>query len=193
VSTNTDIQVEQGIPYGAGKLLDVYRPGAGAGAVRPAPTVLLWHGVGPDERDVMATLATATAAYGLTVVVPDWRSDAPDEGRAHLLASLAWTLAPTTGGSPIQDLLTGDADPVPFWLVHGTEDTVVPVKASREFAGALTKKGWPFRFEEQPTDHAGVILTEYDRELGRCVRATAAHAVKAGELSASLLAEAAAV
>ena len=38
--------------------------------------MLLWHGVGPDERDVLETLAVQTAGYGLTVVVPDWRSDA---------------------------------------------------------------------------------------------------------------------
>ena len=239
----TDIGVEQGIPYGLGKLLDVYRP-RWQDAV-PTPTVLLWHGVGLDERDVMATLATATAAYGLTVVVPDWRSDAPDEGRAHLLTSLDWTRercaelggrgddaivlagwsrggraaaavgvrpdavggwrplsvvclaaaytrpAPTTGGSPIQDLLTGNAEPVPFWLVHGTEDTVVAVTASREFAAALTKKGWPFRFEEQPTDHAGVIMTEYDNDVKRCRPATAHHAVAAGQLSTRMLASAA--
>ena len=245
VNAITGIGVERGIRYGHGKLLDVYRPRRdGAG---PAPTVLLWHGVGLDERDVMETLATATAEYGLTVVVPDWRSDAPDEGRAHLLASLAWTRersaelgglgddaivlagwsrggrsaaavgvrpdavdgwrprsvvclaaaytrpAPTTGTSPIEDLLTGNAEPVPFWLVHGTQDTVVPVTAAREFAAALTKKGWPFRFEEQPTDHAGVISTEYDLDLNRCRPATAAHAVAAGELSARLTAEAAGV
>jgi predicted esterase len=243
VNAITDISVEQGIPYGLGKLLDVYRPRRQDAG--PAPTVLLWHGVGLDERDIMATLATATAAYGLTVVVPDWRSDAPDEGRAHLLTSLAWTRercaelggrgddaivlagwsrggrsaaavgvrpdavggwrplsvvclgaaytrpAPTTGTSPIEDLLTGTAEPVPFWLVHGTRDTVVPVTASREFAAALAKKGWPFRFEEQPTDHAGVILTEYDFGLKRCRRASAAHAVRAGELSARFMAEAA--
>jgi predicted esterase len=56
------------VPYGQGKLLDIYRPvPAGAG---PAPTVLLWHGVGPDERDVLETLAVQAAGYGLTVVVP---------------------------------------------------------------------------------------------------------------------------
>lgn len=238
------ISVQRGVPYGLGKLLDIYRPDAGAG---PAPTVLLWHGVGPDERDVLATLATAAAGHGLTVVVPDWRSDAPDGGGAHLLASLAFTReragslgglgedaivlagwsrggrsaaavgvrpdavggwrprgvvclaaaytrpAPTSGGSPIEDLRVTDVTPVPFWLVHGTEDTVVPVRASREFAALLAEKGWPVRFEEQPTDHAGVIGTEHDEAARRCRPATSPAAIAAGELSARMIAEAAGV
>lgn len=238
MGANTGIRVERGIPYGHGQFLDIYRPDDAG----PAPTVLLWHGVGPAERDVLEPLATTTASYGLTVVVPDWRSDAADEGRAHLLASLdfarsgaagrgddavvlaGWSRggrcaaavgvrpdavggwrplgvvclaagftrpAPVTGTSPIKDLLTGDATPVPFWLAHGSQDTVVEVSASREFAAALAKKGWPVRFEEQPTDHAGVVRTEYDPDIKRCRPATAAHAVAAGALSARLIAEAA--
>lgn len=245
VSTNTDIRVERGIPYGHGKLLDIYR--SGTPGIGPVPTVLLWHGVGLDERNVLATLATATAGHGLTVVVPDWRSDAPDEGRAHLLTSLAFTrsraawlggrgddaivlagwsrggraaaavgvrpdavggwrplgvvclaaafirTAPTTGTCPLDDLLATDAPAVPFWLVHGTEDDISPVSQSREFAAALTSKGWPVRLEEQPTDHGGVVGTEYDFGTRRCRPATAAHAVAAGALSARLIAEAAGV
>jgi len=185
------------------------------------------------------------AGYGLTVVVPDWRSDAPDGGGAHLLASLAfareraaalggigedaivlagWSRggraaaavavrpeavggwrplgvvclgaaytrdAPTTGGSPIADLAATGAAPVPFWLVHGTYDTVVPVQASREWAALLAQQGWPVRFEEQPTDHAGVIGTEYDENARRCRPASPGPAVAAGRLSARMIAEAA--
>src|SRR5215471_4829850 len=44
VHTESESRIERAVPYGQGKLLDIYRPGpAGAG---PAPTVLLWHGVG---------------------------------------------------------------------------------------------------------------------------------------------------
>jgi predicted esterase len=235
-----EIPAERGVPYGHGKLLDIYRP-PGGGA---APIVLLWHGIGPDERDVLEPLARATAALGTVVVVPDWRSDAPDEGRAHLLASLAFTRqaaaglgagddaivlagwsrggrcaaaigvrpeavggwrplavaclgaaytrpAPTTGTSPMADLAAGHATPVPFWIVHGTADTVVPVVASREFAAALRRRGWPVRLEEPPSDHAGVVMAEYGRVLRRCRPARAGHAVAAGRLSARMLAAAA--
>ncbi|MFC8130230.1 alpha/beta hydrolase [Streptomyces sp. NPDC057302] len=65
------------------KLLDIHTSG------RPDDRcVLLWHGMGPDERDVMATLAREIAALGPTVLVPDWRSDRPDGGREHLTDAL---------------------------------------------------------------------------------------------------------
>ncbi|KOG42745.1 hypothetical protein ADK74_16250 [Streptomyces decoyicus] len=76
--------------------MDVHRPAGAsetsgaAGASGATPTVLLWHGIGPDERDVLEPLARTTAALGVLVLVPDWRSDAADGGRAHLLESLAF-------------------------------------------------------------------------------------------------------
>ncbi|MET9611296.1 alpha/beta hydrolase [Kitasatospora indigofera] len=83
-----DIDVTTGLRYaGSGRYLDVYRPAARPG---PAPVVLLWHGRGPDERDVLAPLARAAAGLGLVVLVPDWRSDAPDGGSAHLRDSVAF-------------------------------------------------------------------------------------------------------
>lgn len=71
----------------ASQLLDVHRP---EGALAATPAVLLWHGMSPDSRFEVAALAAETASHGLTVFVPDWRSDAPDGGRAHLTASLRY-------------------------------------------------------------------------------------------------------
>jgi len=175
VHANAEVSVERGVAYGHGKLLDIYRPDSGSGpAGGPAPTVLLWHGAGPDERYALAPLAVAAASHGLTVAAFTRR-------------------APTTGSSPIEDLREAGAAPVPFWLAHGTGDVVVDIAASREFAALLTGKGWPVWFEEQPTDHAGIIGAEYDPAAGRVRPAAAAAAVAAGELSARMVAEAAGV
>jgi dienelactone hydrolase len=81
------IRVEGGIAYRHGQALDVYMP--------PDPTdtpvVLLWHGVGANERDVLEPLARTTAALGVTVFVPDSHSGTADGGRDQLLASLSFT------------------------------------------------------------------------------------------------------
>ncbi|MEV2251776.1 alpha/beta hydrolase [Streptomyces sp. NPDC050147] len=70
---------------GDSKLLDVY-----ASERRDNRCVLLWHGTGPDERDMLAALAREVAGLGPTVLVPDWRSDQPDGGREHLIDSLRY-------------------------------------------------------------------------------------------------------
>uniref|UniRef100_A0AAU2V0B1 Carboxylesterase family protein n=1 Tax=Streptomyces sp. NBC_00003 TaxID=2903608 RepID=A0AAU2V0B1_9ACTN len=80
------------VPYtavdgSAPRLLDVYRS---EGDPATTPAVVLWHGMGPDSRFEVGALAEETASHGLTVFVPDWRSDAPDGGRAHLVASLRY-------------------------------------------------------------------------------------------------------
>lgn len=230
------------MPYGHGKVLDLYRPRDAS--AKAAPVVLLWHGVGPDQRDVLEPLARAAAALGLMVFVPDWRSDAPDGGRAHLLSSVSFTRqqapvvggdadaivlagwsrggkaaagiavspaaacgwrpaavvclasgfsspAPTTGTPPAADLVREHVSPVPFWLVHGTRDPVVSITGSREFAVLLARYGWPVQLEELPTDHAGVIMTEYDPEHGRCRPARDGEAFKAGRRTARILRSAA--
>ncbi|MGW7572562.1 alpha/beta hydrolase [Streptomyces sp. NPDC054765] len=103
------VETVRGLVYGpSGKQLDVHRPAGAAGAAGEpgpsgaaavckasaapgaTPTVLLWHGIGPDERDVLEPLARSMGALGALVLVPDWRSDAADGGRAHLLESLAF-------------------------------------------------------------------------------------------------------
>ncbi|MGP3925625.1 alpha/beta hydrolase [Streptomyces sp. 8N616] len=239
-----DLDVTHTLAHSAsGKAIDVYRPRAGAHDTA-VPTVLLWHGKGPDERDVLQPLAEAVARSGLNVLVPDWRSDAPDDGRAHLLESLdfardqaaalggntdrivlaGWSAgapaamgvalrpelvggwrpmavagiasrydwaARTTGTIPLSDLATTPAPPLPVWLVHGTADPAIESRYSREFAAALDSRGWPVHLEEPATDHAGVVMTEYDPEQDRCRPARAEHAVQGGQLTARVLIRAA--
>jgi predicted esterase len=84
------------------------------------------------------------------------------------------------------------AEPVPFHLVHGTRDTVVNIQQSRDFAAVAASRGWPVDLTETDTDHAGIVMTEYDRSTRRYRPTTAPHAVAAGLLSARTIAQAAA-
>ncbi|MFI0965050.1 alpha/beta hydrolase [Streptomyces sp. NPDC021080] len=238
------VVVTGGLVYEAGgQRLDVYRPRT---APTASPVVLLWHGRGPDERDVLAALARAAAASGVVCFVPDWRPDAHDGGRSHLSESVlfvqrygadfggdsarivlaGWSLggkaamaaalkpsalegwrpravvgiaggytgpAPLTGRAPI-DELTGTEESVPaipVWLIHGTADPVVDVEQSRRLHAALRHRGWPTSLHETDTDHAGVIMTEYDPVHHRCRPSDADHAVRGGNRTAQLLVRAA--
>ncbi|MEU3961125.1 alpha/beta hydrolase fold domain-containing protein [Streptomyces buecherae] len=228
--------------YGPDALaMDVHRPD---GARAAAPVALLWHGIGPEERDVMRPLAREIARRGVLVFVPDWRSDADDGGRAHLLDSLrfvrehagahggdadrcvlaGWSAgagaaaglalrpatsdgwrpvavvgiaghygrpARTTGVSPLAELATASAGPLPVRLVHGTADDIVPAAHTREFATALRGRGWPVRQAELATDYAGVVMAEFSAERGRCVPARAEHALAAGRATARIIPHAA--
>jgi predicted esterase len=99
--------------------------------------------------------------------------------------------AAMTGRPPLDDAHGGAVSPVPVWLVHGIRDTTVPVEQSRRFAALLGQSGWPVHLEETDTEHAGVVMTEYDPALGRCRPAKADHAIAAGHRTAEILALAA--
>ncbi|MFJ8624727.1 alpha/beta hydrolase [Kitasatospora sp. NPDC093550] len=122
--TNTPDEV---VPYADGRLLDVHRPprGTGGGAAGPAPVVLLWHGSGPNERDVLRPLAREAAGLGLLVLVPDWNVGQPDRGAAELLASLTQVrrLAAEFGGDPNRFVLAG-------WSLGGREAVAVATHPS---------------------------------------------------------------
>jgi dienelactone hydrolase len=242
-----DVLIERGVDYGLGKLADVYRPGQDG----PVPLALVWHGIGTGQRDVLEPLAAEVAGLGVAVIVPDWESEAPDGGRAHLLASVdfarglarqqparlvagrdgefvlaGWSrggrmaaslaLNPETAGGwrpsavvclaggfhretvmspagngPIADIARAAAKPVPFHLVHGTRDTRVDIRQSRDFAAAAASHGWPVRLAEPDTDHAGIVMTEWDAASRRCRPTTEPHALTAGRLSGRTIAEAA--
>ncbi|MEU6083614.1 alpha/beta hydrolase fold domain-containing protein [Streptomyces sp. NPDC047108] len=89
-----------------GKLIDVHQPRS---PLAGAAAVLLWHGSSPDDRQVLAPLARAVARHGVPVFVPDWRPDASDHGRAHLLGSRDFVLreADAYGADPERIVLAG--------------------------------------------------------------------------------------
>jgi predicted esterase len=99
------VDVLPDVDYGVGEALDVYRPAGATGR----PTVLFWHGMGVAERAVLVHLGEALAGLGAVVFIPDWRSDAADGGRAHLLGSLDFVRerAAEFGGDPGHIVLGG--------------------------------------------------------------------------------------
>lgn len=113
------------VEYAPGRLADVHA-GSGAGQV------LLWHGRGPNERGVLATLAGLVADRGPTVVVPDWSSEADDGGRADLLRSLRFTreTVEAQGGDPDALVLVG-------WSLGGTAAAGLTINARRLGVGVV--------------------------------------------------------
>lgn len=104
------VSLANGLTYGrSAQRLDVYHPDRPAAASGTRPVVLLWHGRGPDERDVLAPVARAAAALGVVCFVPDWRPDAQDAGRAHLCESAQFVQrhAADFGGDPSRITLAG--------------------------------------------------------------------------------------
>lgn len=90
------------------------------------PVVLLWHGMEPDQRGLLAPLAQTLVDAGWSVVVPDWDSSAADGGRADLLGSarLARELLVDNGHDP-------DALAVVGWSLGGTAAVSLTVHAKR--------------------------------------------------------------
>jgi predicted esterase len=102
------------------------------------------------------------------------------------------TVMSPVGNGPIADIArAAAASPVPFHLVHGTRDTRVDIRQARDFAAAAASHGWPVRLDEPDTDHAGIVMTEWDAARRRCRPTTQPHALAAGRLSARTIAEAA--
>lgn len=81
------------------------------------------------------------------------------------LAGAFMVRGPLTGG-PLLDGPPPGA-PVPILLLHGVDDDVVPVAASRDFAAALRGHGWPAEYVEVAADHGSIAGARYDAEADR--------------------------
>lgn len=139
------------VEYAPDRFIDVYGEPADL-------TLLLWHGRGPDERDVLATLAAQVAGQGIKVLVPDWDSCAPDGGRADLLRSVRFARV----GEP-QLLVAG-------WALGGTAAASLALNARRLGLGSVPAfclagdfqaidplSGSPFPTLTVPVRHQGSI------------------------------------
>lgn len=142
---------ESGLRYGeSGELLDVHRPEG-----EPRGTVLLWHGRGARERDVLGALAGEAADRGLLVLVPDWRPDAEDAGWAGLRESVAFlrSRAVEWGGDADRAVLAG-------WSLGARIALAAALRA--ELWGSVGE-GWRPR---AVVGIAGIYLSARDPRLG---------------------------
>ncbi|MBC7594990.1 MAG: esterase [Kineosporiaceae bacterium] len=148
------------VEYAPGRPIDIYGPAA-------ATTVLLWHGSGPNERDVLAPLATAVADRGVLVLVPDWDSTKPDGGHADLLRSVkfarergdsrlvvaGWSLGGTAAASLAINARKLGLDSVPAVCLAGAFLTTDPLS------------GQPFTsFEPSPRAPGSIRLVHGTRD-----------------------------
>ncbi|BBY08870.1 alpha/beta hydrolase [Mycobacterium noviomagense] len=69
-------------------------------------------------------------------------------------------------GEDLDPALAGSDRP-PFTLLHGVDDAVVPVTASRAFAALLEQHQWPVEVVELTADHGSIAGATYDPTADR--------------------------
>jgi len=70
-------------------------------------------------------------------------------------------------GKDLDPTLQGNSDRPPFTLLHGVDDDVVPVAASRAFASLLEQHQWPVEAVELSADHGSIAGATYDPAADR--------------------------
>jgi dipeptidyl aminopeptidase/acylaminoacyl peptidase len=83
-------------------------------------------------------------------------------------------------GAPLTDVLSGADIGSPFTLLHGLDDDVVPVQASRDFAARLERVGWPVEVVELAADHGSIAGADYDALADRYEPGTSEHSRQVG-------------
>lgn len=77
----------------------------------------------------------------------------------------AFMVADPISGVRLPKQLSGD--PVPFTLLHGEHDDVIPPEVSREFAETLSRNGWPVDYAVVAADHGSIAGATYDPAADR--------------------------
>ncbi|OBC02545.1 esterase [Mycobacterium sp. 852002-40037_SCH5390672] len=98
------------------------------------------------------------AAAGVTLHAAQF-----DFAPAHTVCLAGAFMVPDPiSGAPLTDGLTASDICSPFTLLHGLDDDVVPVDASRDFAARLKGVGWPVEVVELAADHGSIAGADYD-------------------------------
>jgi dienelactone hydrolase len=107
------------------------------------------------------------AAAGLTLRA---RSIGVDVARTVCLAG-AFMVRDPISGAPLPTEWDAEGR-VPFTLLHGDGDDVVPANASREFAATLRSNDWPVDCVVLDADHGSIAGATYDAAADRYSPAT---------------------
>lgn len=139
-----------------------------------------------DRADGIALVGWSlggVAAAGLTL-------DAARHGLAlrHTVCLAGAFMAPDPISGRALTGLTADHVGSPFTLLHGLQDDVVPVAASRDFAAALTEDGWPVELVELAADHGSIAGADYDLLADRYGPGTSEQALRVAEEVAARIA-----
>lgn len=118
-----------------------------------------------------STIADAVVATVLDAPAIDMHAavdlQAGRRGVPAFLTSLAERFAGWRAGVDFGQTRALDNPPritPPTLLIHGDEDTTVPVHSSRALAAAADRLGWPIHYEEFPgAEHTGEWNTDQDR------------------------------
>lgn len=98
------------------------------------------------------------AAAGVTLHAAQF-----DFAPAHTVCLAGAFMVPDPiSGAPLTDGLNAAGVGSPFSLLHGLDDDVVPVAASRDFAARLESVGWPVEMVELAADHGSIAGADYD-------------------------------
>jgi len=79
----------------------------------------------------------------------------------------AFMVADPLSGVPLPADLGDRRDRIPFTLLHGVGDDVIPVGVSRDFATRLRRQHWPVEVAELAADHGSIAGARYDPALDR--------------------------
>jgi dienelactone hydrolase len=117
----------------------------------------------PERLVLVGWSLGAVAAAALTIRAPDL-----GVRLAHTVCLAGAFMVPDPiFGEDLDAKLPGDSDRPPFTLLHGIDDDVVPVAASRAFASLLEQHHWPVDVVELAADHGSIAGATYDPTADR--------------------------
>lgn len=117
----------------------------------------------PDSLVLVGWSLGAVAAAGLTLY-----ANRLGVGFAHTVCLAgAFTAEDPISGRNLDAVQPASTDRAPFTLLHGLDDDVVPVAASRDFAATLKQWEWPVDVVELDADQGSIAGAVYEPAADR--------------------------